>query len=678
MEFKTIHAKLDTGSPIVGAAAYVYSPGTTSQVAVFDEDGGALSQPLSTDRNGNVSFATRNGAVDVAITFGGATKTIENERFFAAEDIAWDGRAALVTAVAAGYTWAAGNVISDGRVLYKAVSGSTVISDLPGLEPFGRVDLRHWTSAAGDGTTSVSSAVTQIITYLAGTLYFGDGGGCYVPPGLWLLTGTTSPWFTIRDSMTFYGDGNHQSCFVFTETADVVFLIQPENVTTTTTALQDVNFRGVGFINTTNPANPFVGNAPVITNSMTALTYDRAMGELDSVLVRDAQIDLLGNPEGMRLKSCDTVSTNTGTSPAVLTYSAHIRIRPRQIESAFGASYQWTSGTDHNDNYYTYPNSVYITEHNMRAGAIAAIDQTEATILVEAVDGLYMDGGHVAWGATAPLLIRPRHAQSPITNIQCGSVLFDPLPGKSSHGIKAHDYWSQSATPASDWDFQGCILAGCTLSGCVIDLPMTGFNWDGGAAKGVGTSNGHGFEFTGSVDNPRVTNTLFRNVGASSSNVGVYLDDCVRARVDGLVSGGGTYAMVKATSNAVDAVIGQVQATSLSGGETIEIPDLGAQVTVADGSQIAESLSIAVTTTTTIKPPLGAAGVYITGAGTITGIDEAVLFPGRRINLRFASTATLNETGNLSLGASSRTMAQGQSVDLVYDTALNKCCLVRI
>ena len=567
-----------------------------------------------------------------------------------------------------------GTLLSDGRVLYMALAGATVISDLPGLVPFGRPDLRHWTDNDGDGLTSVSAAVTEIIAYLAGSLYFGDGGGCYIPPGLWLLTGTTSPWFTIRDSQTFYGAGNHQSCFVFNETDDVIFLVQPENVTTTTTALMDVNFRDLGLLNTTNPSNPFGGNAPVIANTMTALTYDRAMGRLDSIMVRDAQIDLLGNPEGMRLTNCDTGSNNIGSSPGPLTYSAHIRIRPRQIASAIGASYQWTSGTGFDGNYYTYPNSVYITNHNLRAGALAAIDQTEATVIVEAVDGLYVTNGHIAWGSTAPLLVRPRHAQSPITNIQCVTVLFDPLPGKSVNGIKAHDYWSQTTTPASDWDFQGCIVAGCTRTGVDINLPMTGFNWDGGAVKGVATTNGFAMRFAGGVNNPRVTNTLFRNVGASSSDVCVYLDDCVRPRVDGLVSGGATYALVKGTSNVVDGVIGTVQATSLSGGETIEIPALGAQFTVSDQSQIAETQTIAAATT--IKPPLGGPGAYITGTGTIETIDTSVLHQGRRINLRPASAPTLNENGNLLLGADSLTLQQGQAIDLVYDTTLNKCCLV--
>lgn len=586
----------------------------------------------------------------------------------------YNGRANLVTNWSDGLK-TDGALISDGRVLYTAESGLTMIPDLPGLKPFGGDDLRHWTSADADGTTSVSSAVTAIIAYYADSAYFGSRGRCYVPNGFWLLTDTgTDPWFTIRDPLMFWGDGEYQSLFVYTETADKIFLIQPDNVTTNTLPLTDVDFRGIGFLNTTDPTNPLNGNAPVVTDTHAALTYDRAMGTLDECLFRDSCIDLLAVPESMRIDNCDTGTNNTGTAPPVVVNTAHIRIRPRQVDSAVGPNYQWTSGTGFDSNYYAYSNSVYINNHNMRAGAIAAIDQTECTILVEAVDGLYMSNGHVAWGTKAPFVVRPRHAQAPCTNIQVGTVLIDPLPGKSEHGVLIEDYWSQTTTVASDFAFGNCIIAGCTGDAFKVDLPMTGINWNGGAVKGVGTTAGKGFNISGGADNVRITDVVARNVGASAADPVVYFDDTARPYVDGLQCAGGTYGAVEVTSNAIDVVVGKVQASSITGGTTIVIPAFGGQVTVDDGSQIAETTTLA--SATTITPPLGAPGAYITGTTTIQTIATGVAFPGRRVNLRFASTPTLNETGNLLLGASSLKVKQGQSYDFVYDPTLNKWCLV--
>lgn len=568
-----------------------------------------------------------------------------------------------------------GALVSDGRVLFVASSGATAISSLPGLLPFGGrsgCDIRHWTANNGDGLTSVSDELAEIISYCEGANFFDRGGRCHIPAGNWLLTGTTSPWFTIQGAMEIYGRGN----FTFNETTDVIILVQPENVTTTSSPLHNVDFTGVSFINTTDPSDPNSGNAPVVTAAMRALTYDRAMGTLEGIEVRNACIDLLGNPEGMRINNCDTTSTNTGTAPSTVTNSAHIRIRPRVVDnSGVTPNYQWTSGTGADNNYYTYPNSVYITNHNMRAGAIAAIDQTEATIIVEAVDGLYMDNGHVAWGTTAPLLLRPRHAQAPFTNIKASGVLFDPLPGKSANGIKAHDYWSQSTTVASGWDFKNSIIAGCTGTGFVLDVPMTGFSWKGGEVKGVGTGAGYAFEITGGASGVRVGDVAFRNVGASSSEPCVYIDDADRVIVGELIGEGGTYGIVEVTSNATEVVVGTVNVSSISGGETIVIPAASSQVTVTDESRIAEGQTVA--SATSVKVPLGVPGVYITGTtGPITTIDTSTMYAGRKFNLRFASAPTINETGNILLGAAAMLLEQGRSYDFVWDGTLSKACLI--
>ena len=341
MEFKTIHAKLDTGSPIVAASAYVYSPGTTSQVSVFDEDGGALSQPLSTDRNGNVSFATRNGAVDVAITFGGQTKTIENERFFAAEDIAWDGRAALVTAVAAGYTWAAGTVISDGTVFYKAVSASTVISDLPGLVPFCPVG---WCSAMPEhfkdnnvpGTTNMTAGIQAAIDYCEtfGGGTFGQGAAVGFLARDYQVSDTDASGFclTMSEAISFKGQGaNSTSINVNQETGVVLYIGKGDTAIMADTAgtarvlgalVQDLQIYNLG---TDTPT------------SCVGIRMDRSAAHVDRCYILNFYrgVELLGAPESAKVTNCDI--TQGGNNKQSLSYDAR--------SGAFAVDEDVTGGT---------------------------------------------------------------------------------------------------------------------------------------------------------------------------------------------------------------------------------------------------------------------------------------------------------------------------------------------
>lgn len=74
-------------------------------------------------------------------------------------------RADLVSAVAAGGAWSNGDIISDGVSTYVAVSGSTAISDLPGLEPFGTATPDHWAENTTPGTTDMTAAIQSAVAY---------------------------------------------------------------------------------------------------------------------------------------------------------------------------------------------------------------------------------------------------------------------------------------------------------------------------------------------------------------------------------------------------------------------------------------------------------------------------------------------------------------------------------
>ena len=125
----------------------------------------------------------------------------------------------------------------------------------------------------------------------------------------------------------------------------------------------------------------------------------------------------------------------------------------------------------------------------------------------------------------------------------------------------------------------------------------------------------------------------------------------------------------------IDAVIGEVLVSSISGGTSIEIPAGSQQVTVSGNSQISEALSLA--SAATITPPLGANVFYVTGNTTIQTINTAVLFAGREMTFVFASNPTLNLSGNLLLGGmTTLKVQQGKAYTFVYNAALGKVCLV--
>lgn len=93
----------------------------------------------------------------------------------------YETRAAFATGIASGITWPNGAIVDAGGVSYVAVSGSTVISDLPGFEPYGRLSILHFGAySASNNSPALQAAVDYLLD-----LTRNEGGTIYIPSGSW-------------------------------------------------------------------------------------------------------------------------------------------------------------------------------------------------------------------------------------------------------------------------------------------------------------------------------------------------------------------------------------------------------------------------------------------------------------------------------------------------------------
>lgn len=611
----------------------------------------------------------------------------------------YSSRSALVSAWTNGLI-ANGGLVSDGNVLYEALLDATDISDLTGLIPFGQIDLRHFTSAAGDGTTSITAALQAAITYAANSpdAAFstpGNNRSIYIPAGLWLWDDHDSDGVMniIRKPVTIYSDGPNTGTLVCNITDKVGFLVQPEVDVDgyPVGTVSNVNFFDLTLYNTLEPTNPTGGQSPLFTADSAGIQYDKSMGTVQNCLINNfgGGVDCLASPEGVKILNTDVNTFNDGTgagSPVVGT--AHVRIKVRRVNvGASGTKYIYNPGTG--DEYYGYSNSVFIDNLNLRAGADPTFDRHEATILIEGVDGAYITNSHVAWGDLSCFLIQPRHPLTPCTNIQVSNCLIDPFPGKSSHGVLIRDNYTIGTTPASDFTFSNCSLAGCTAEGVYVNLDINGFTWVGGAIKGVGTGtetfpgsgiytgSAGGMRFSDDVTSVNISNVTFRNVGRNSNDPCIWIEDANRVTVDNIVADGGTYGVVKVTAGSLDVKIGSITANTITGGTTIEIPSGTSQVKINEPSHIAESNVIdSATAAGTITPALGENFFRVTGTTAINTVSGSVLWDGRIFTLVFSDALTLTEAGNLYLGGHSIITEPGKAYQFVYSLAQTKVCLI--
>lgn len=86
MEYRNFTIQDQQGNVLSGASVAVYEVNTTTQAAVYDESGGALTQPLRPSSLGIVGFAAANGVYDIVVTNGASVVRYENEKFLDVDD----------------------------------------------------------------------------------------------------------------------------------------------------------------------------------------------------------------------------------------------------------------------------------------------------------------------------------------------------------------------------------------------------------------------------------------------------------------------------------------------------------------------------------------------------------------------------------------------------------------
>ncbi len=86
MEYRNFPIQDQQGNALPAASAYIYEPGTTTQVAVYDDDGNPLTQPLRPSPLGVLSFAAENGVYDIAVVNEPSVVRYENEKFLDVND----------------------------------------------------------------------------------------------------------------------------------------------------------------------------------------------------------------------------------------------------------------------------------------------------------------------------------------------------------------------------------------------------------------------------------------------------------------------------------------------------------------------------------------------------------------------------------------------------------------
>ena len=286
-----------------------------------------------------------------------------------------------------------------------------------------------------------------------------------------------------------------------------------------------------------------------------------------------------------------------------------------------------------------FPAEYAISNFNIKANGAAYL---EDGIIVEASDGIWFSNGHVGFTALNALRVQPVNAADSLNGLNFSNVHFDGN-FNTERGVNYTEVVLGFHTGACfGHTYTGCQFSICTLEGMKFGLQsVDGISITGGRCNGNGTygmrfSRGSGFAITNVVYKDNGNNlagsghVLFEN-DASHSKIdaifratayrGVQIaGTCGNIRVDGVFAGI-TFEDVFTSSSNANVTIGGVsdRSRTLASSAELQIPILGTEFT-------------------------------ITGATNITSIRaSATLSEGRVITLRFNSTPTVVDGGNLVL-----------------------------
>ena len=157
----------DTGAAVVSPVVTVRLGGPSGDLAdLFDINGDPIANPVTGGADGFVQFQFRPGRYWVQAADGG---TFSSAWYVDADgDLNWETRAELVSDWTAGMNLPNGAVLSAGGVQYEVDDTSTDISDLVGVKPFGDVAPEHFATNATPGTSGMTQAVRDAVSYAGG------------------------------------------------------------------------------------------------------------------------------------------------------------------------------------------------------------------------------------------------------------------------------------------------------------------------------------------------------------------------------------------------------------------------------------------------------------------------------------------------------------------------------
>jgi len=137
----------DNGNYVVNPSITVRNASDNSIATIYDDAGVAKANPFLGTSEGFVSFRANPGEYIVEGASGAQNAPNWYVTLSKWVDDAFASRSAFVAAV--NWPWKSGDIVSDGAVQYKYIGTGSLISDLPGWEPYGLETPQHWGGGPG-------------------------------------------------------------------------------------------------------------------------------------------------------------------------------------------------------------------------------------------------------------------------------------------------------------------------------------------------------------------------------------------------------------------------------------------------------------------------------------------------------------------------------------------------
>ena len=414
-----------------GQSATLYSARTGSTT---------IANPLNADANGTYSFWLDAGdSYTVSFTLGAITGS------FDVKDVMDDGvetdfatRAAFVAARnSAEEAPPVGTKAFCGDISFEYDGVTTDITDLVGWRPHAGCTPNHFLDNTSQGTTDMSAAMQAAVNYA-------NGGEVELLDEVYLFNSVTIS----QTGTTIRGQGRRNTRVSNNSTTANTFAISGADPFNGDQVL-GVVIEGIEMLN--NSANPSAGAHVML---------DRA-GQCE---IRDCSlfnhyrgVTALGVEESCKLIGCEI--TQGGNVFVMQSGSAGIAVLRREVASSVGSPY--LDSVD--GNYYVEPNSVYVSDCNIRSNEGGGASGMEFCLFLGAFDGLYLDNSHLGFAKEAVIGLCPQQSNLSFTNLMANGLFIDPKPTVTSYGVRLYNRHSIATSVADNMNFNGCTLGGADL-----------------------------------------------------------------------------------------------------------------------------------------------------------------------------------------------------------------------